>query len=191
MNTSFTLPYNPRLMNRQTTLLAFLLIVFAACNNTNKDSTQAATDSVPSYDDTVNKPLPPEQAAFIPLPDYSLKKSIKMPDTINFFVLSNEAQFDSLFAPKETADTKKEVPDFTRNIVVAVMYAATPAKTDIRLLKSTLEEASLELRFSVDRGENQSFSSIPLYLISVQRVSGEKEVKFFVNDKLMKTIPLQ
>ncbi len=177
-------------MNKQTTLLAFLLLFSVACNNMNNKSTEAATDSASLSSDTSGKTLVPDQAAFIPLPDYSVKKNIKMPDTINFFVLSNQAQFDSLFAPKETADVTKEVPDFTRNIVVAVMYAATSAKTDIRLLKSTLNEASLELRFSVDRGENQSFSSTPLDLISIQRVSGEKEVKFFVNDQLMKTIPL-
>lgn len=182
-------------MNRQTILLAFLLLVSAACNNTNNEDAQAAADSAALANDTMNKPPVPEPAAFIPLPDYAVKKNIRMPDTINFFVLSNQAQFDSLFAPKETADNKMadnkiETPDFTRNIVVAVMYAPTAEKTDIRLLKSTLEEASLELRFSVDRGENQSFISPPLYLISVPRVSGEKEVKFFVNEQLMKTIPL-
>jgi hypothetical protein len=178
-------------MNRKTTFLGLLLLASAACNHTGKESTQDAADTVPSYDDTVNKPLPAaEEAEFIPLPDYSVKKNIKMPDTINYFVLSNQAQFDSLFAPQKTADNKMEVPDFTRNVVVAVMYAATPVKTDIRLLKSTLNEGSLELRFSVDRGENLSFTSTPLYLISIPRVSGEKEVKFFVNDKLIKTIPL-
>ena len=181
-------------MNRTATLLGFLFFVSAACTHMKKENGQSATDSASLYNDTLSK-TPSTESAFIPLPDYSLKRNIKMPDSINYFVLSNQAQFDSLFAPNETAnnkmaDNKIEVPDFTRNIVVAVMYPATPAKTDIRLLKSTLENGSLELRFSVDRGENQSFTSTPLYLVSIPRVSGEKEVKFLVNDKLVKTSPL-
>lgn len=182
-------------MNRKTILFGFLLLVAAACNQTEKEGTGDSTNSASLSNDTLNEAPAPEPAAVIPLPDYTLKKNIKMPDSVNFFVLSNQAQFDSLFTPKETADNKMadnkiEVPDFTRSIVVAVMYASTAAKTDIRLLTSTVVEGSLELRFSVDRGENQSFTSAPLYLISVPRVSGEKEVKFFVNDKLMKTSPL-
>jgi len=176
-------------MNRKTIALGILILVSAACKNPNKHDAMDATDSIATNPDTLTKTISAE-SEFIQLPDYSLKENIKMPDSINYFVLSNQAQFDSLFVPRKTADNKIKFPDFTRNIVVAVMYAATPAKTDIRLLKSTLNEGSLELRFNVDRGENQSVTSTPLYLISIPRVSGEKEVKFFVNDQWVKTSPL-
>lgn len=85
--------------------------------------------------------------------------------------ITSASEFERLFgmATVMGKDGQPTTVDFTRQFVIAVSVPETNRATDIKPLTLQQENGSLVLSYTVERGEQRSFSIQPLLLLVVDK----------------------
>ncbi|NLR78791.1 hypothetical protein [Chitinophaga eiseniae] len=169
------------------TLLATSLLAIISCASNNK---KAGNDT----DTTLSvQPINSSQLDVKPLSGYFLKNTIKVTDSLTFWIIDNQASFDSLFGVAKTMSNTIDQPDFGTQVVVAATMPATYYDTQIQLESATSDDLTnnAEMHFvATSSPDKNSAAIVPLWLGAIPK-TGKSTFKLFTGDNLTKTITTQ
>ncbi|SKD08107.1 hypothetical protein SAMN05660461_4058 [Chitinophaga ginsengisegetis] len=173
-------------------VLAVCIMATVSCANsgtkTESDSTAAGSDT------TLNvAPNPNSQLEVKPISGYFLKNTITVNDSLTFWLIDNQASFDSLFGMAKTMNNTIDKPDFGTQIVVAATMPPTFYGTQIQLESATSDNANnnATLHFVATSNPSRgSASTVPLWLGAVPK-TGKSTFQLYTGDHLTKTITTQ
>lgn len=152
------------------------------------DSTGAGSDTTLNVDAN-----PSSQLEVNPLSGYFLKNTIKVNDSLTFWLIDNQASFDSLFGVAKTMNNTIDHPDFGTHIVIAATMPPTFYGTQIQLESATSDNATnnATLHFAATANPNKgSASTVPLWLGAVPK-TGKSTFQLYTGDHLTQTITTQ
>ncbi|MGF6845263.1 hypothetical protein QFZ51_000498 [Chitinophaga sp. W3I9] len=155
---------------------------------TGSDSTAAGGDS--SINVQAN---PNSQLEVKPISGYFLKNTIIVNDSLTFWLIDNQASFDSLFGAAKTMNNTIDQPDFGTHIVVAATMPPTFYGTQIQLESATSDNVNnnAALHFVATSNPSRgSASTVPLWLGAVPK-TGKSTFQFYSGEHLTKTITTQ
>lgn len=125
---------------------------------------------------------------FSELNNFFVKNNVKLENSENYFVVNNQKEFLNLFGMARTMTNTIEQVDFSKYLVVAVVLNATNKETDIKINSVKEKNDNLCIKYSIKRGKEQSYSSVPFKAIKVAK--GSYTNVSFSKGFLKKTIPL-
>lgn len=175
-------------MNIRPFLFAAGILALASCGNATKNNVADSTD----VNDTALA-IHANSATSLdvqPLSGYFVKNTVKVTDSLTFWVIDNQASFDSLFGMAKTMDNKIDQPDFGTHIVVAATMPPTFYNTQIQLASATIDDLNnnASLHFVAQAAKEKNSSSIvPLWLGSIPK-TGKTAINFYTGDHLTKTV---
>lgn len=174
---------------KQIGLILVVAVALSACT-TKKTETTGKADTV-AVDSTVlaDKPAP-AMLAFSEMNGFFLDNKVVFTDTVNFFLLSGQEELDKKFSTDKTKASEVIQPDFLINYVVAVACMPTQDLTTIVMEKVEVGDQSINVYFTIQRGEKQKFVSKPSKIFSIERRDGFSALQFYVNGKMDKSISL-
>lgn len=112
---------------------------------------------------------------------YFLKNTILLQDTINYMVFSNQKDFNTYFG---TAKTMKNTPtpiNFNTERIAAILSEPTDFLIDFKVITSIQTEKGIHVSYSLEKGEQQSFISSPLFLFKIPKKTTIASIKFIHN----------
>jgi hypothetical protein len=157
--------------------------------------TKTEGDSTASDNDTTLnvQANPSSQLEVKPISGYFLKNTITVNDSLTFWLIDNQASFDSLFGMAKTMTNTIDKPDFGTQVVVAATMPPTFFGTQIQLESATSDNANnnAALHFVATANPNRSSAStVPLWLGAVPK-TGKSTFQLYTGDHLTKTITTQ
>lgn len=167
--------------------LLFITVLFiSACQNKKIESNETA-DKLAI--DTLSQ-TPVAQLAFSPLDNYFLKNTVKLPDSINFLILSSQAEFDELFGITKTSTNQIIAPDFIINRTIAIACSPTETKTTIEIEKVEMGESTINVFAKIIKEEKESSTSTPARVFAIERREGVTGMDFYLNNQMVKSLIL-
>jgi hypothetical protein len=164
----------------------FVVVIFlSSCRNKKLETT--VVDSVAT--DTTSQTAA-VQLAFSPIENYFLKNTVQLPDSVNFLIIANQSEFDSLFGVAKTATNEITAPDFIINHTIAITTSPTNIKTTIELEKVELGESTINVFAKIVRGEKESATSTPAKVYAIEKRDGVTGMDFYLNGKVVKSLML-
>lgn len=148
------------------------------------DSTGNASDTALAITSSGNTPLQLE-----PISSYFLKNTIRVKDSLTYWVINNQHTYDSLFAPAKTMTNEIVTPDFGTQLVIAAAMPATEYGTEIQLQNATFNDSTdnAEVYFIASGKAKQSYKITPVWIGTLPK-TGLKTIKFYTGDDLSQTI---
>ncbi|HEY9261779.1 hypothetical protein [Chitinophaga sp.] len=172
-------------------LLAVCTFATVSCANNGK---KAPADNDTDSDTTLTvQAAASSQLEVKPLSGYFLKNTIKVKDSLTYWIIDNQASFDSLFGMAKTMNNTIDKPDFGTQIVIAATMPPTYYGTQIQLESATSDNLTNDaaLHFvATANPEKSSAATVPLWLGAVPK-TGKSTFKLFTGDNLTKTITEQ
>ena len=175
----------------------FKMILFAAgilalsCNEGKKTGGDATNND---NDTTLTvQPSSDSQLEVKPISGYFLKNTITVNDSLTFWIIDNQASFDSLIGVAKTMSNTIDKPDFGTQLVIAATMPPTYYGTQIQLASATsnTENNNAALHFvAAGNPEKGSSSIVPLWLGAVPK-TGKSTFQLYTGDNLTKTITAQ
>ncbi|WP_291908251.1 hypothetical protein [Chitinophaga sp. CB10] len=161
-----------------------MLILAAACQNNPQQHTEDMDSTVATTPDPVT------QLDVTPLSGFFVKNTVKVSDSLTFWVIDNQQSFDSLFGVAKTMNNKIVAPDFGTSIVVAATMPATYYGTQLSLDSATLNTNTnnAALHFSAAASaEKSSYAVVPLWLGAIPK-TGKTAIQLYNGDQLATTV---
>jgi hypothetical protein len=166
---------------RNLLLLIIATGLMLSCNN--KKTETIAQDSIKV--DTVTKVEMP-QLAFSPIENYSLKKNVPLPDSVNFMLINSQQEFDRIF----TAGANASPIDFIINYTVAIACPSSDIATSIDIEKVELGENTINVFAKITRDEKGNATSIPARAFAIEKRDGYVSMDFYLNGKMATSLML-
>ena len=180
-------------MRSKMILLSAFIVAAVSCNNGKKVIIADSTDTDDSDTSLAIQASPNSQLDVKPISGYFLKNTIQVSDSLTFWIIDNQAAFDSLFGMAKTMNNTVDKPDFGTSIVVAATMPPTYYGTEIQLASATADNVNnnAALHFvATGNPAKGSASMVPLWLGAVPK-TGKRTFKLFTGDNLTKTITAQ
>jgi len=133
----------------------------------------------------------PEPMEFKTVDNFFLKNDVRLAAGVNCMVFTNAAQFNKTFAAAKTATNTVATPNFTTQRVAAIAIPPSYRKTQLIVDKVEMSGSFVYVHFREVLGENQTFTSTPLTIISFDRASFIKVIAFYIDKKLVKSFPVK
>ncbi|MBO9731916.1 MAG: hypothetical protein J7623_24960 [Chitinophaga sp.] len=171
-------------------VLSICTLAVVSCVNNGKKTSTDSTDNDTTLDVQASAESPLDVK---PLSGYFVKNTIKVKDSLTFWVIDNQASFDSLFGVAKTMNNTIDQPDFGTQVVVAATMPPTYYGTQIQLAAATSDNTNnnASLHFvAVSNPDKGSSSIMPLWLGAVPK-TGKSTFKLFTGDNLTSTITEQ
>ncbi len=167
------------------TLLLFLALTLAfwSCSTKKAETTTTPADSLVADSALATTPAS-AMLAYSPIEGFSANKKLELPDSINYFLLSNEEELNQKFGRDKTTAT----PDFIINYVVAVACRPSKQTTTISIDKVQTGDSSLDVYLTITRGETGKTPQTPSALFAIERREGYPVMQFYVNGKKDKAL---
>ncbi|NIG52261.1 hypothetical protein [Chitinophaga sp. Cy-1792] len=165
--------------------IAFCCVFAYACQES--EDKKQHNDQDTAFADT---PDPIAQLNVNPLPGYFVKNNITVSDSLTFWVIDNQQQFDSIFGMAKTMKNDIPNPDLGTQVVIAATMPATYYQTQISLDSSYVNtnDNSASLYFSANGQDSKSSSSIvPLWLGSIPK-NGKTVIKLYNGGQLVSEV---
>ncbi|MFY0253172.1 hypothetical protein ACDQ55_04375 [Chitinophaga sp. 30R24] len=173
----------------KTILLPICTLAVVSCANQGNNAANAA-----NTDTALNIAAPSDsQLDVTPLSGYFVKNTIQVTDSLTFWVINNQASFDSLFGMAQTMNTVIDKPDFGTQLVVAATMPPTYYNTQIQLASATsddLDNDAIMHFVAVANPDKSSAAIVPLWLGAVPK-AGQRAFKLYTGDQLTQTITIQ
>ena len=119
------------------------------------------------------------------LPNYFANNTVSLQDEYNFKVINSNTDFDKTFGIPKTAENNHLKPDFSSQIVVAVIMKPTNKKTNLRFDKAEIVDSDLNVYYLVHETGNQlNYSTSPTAVATVPKSQSVKKVNFITRDKI-------
>lgn len=169
-------------------LPCFLLLALSLqfCSTKKTETTEVAADTVAVDSTLATTPASP-QLAFSPFDGFTADANLALPDTVNYFLLTNQ---DDLTARFGTTASASGNPDFLINYVIGVACKPSTALTIITLDKVETGESTINVYLSIQRGEQQNTASKAARVFAIERRDGFPVMQFFVNGRKDKALVL-
>ena len=126
----------------------------------------------------------------MPLNNYFVKNTVPLPEEYNYKVIAGQAEFDALFGAAATMSNTIRQPDFSVQTVVAVMGKTSAQQQEIILDGATMTGKDMQVYYRVKKGASQSSAVTALALATVPKAISVKQVSFFQDSLLVKTVPV-
>lgn len=128
----------------------------------------------------------PSRVGIMPLTSYILKGSVPSGDTV-YQVYTDEANFIAAFA---TTDENARQPDFSGQIVVAIVLKDTTAPSALQLERAEIAGSTMSIyAVSCSSGASGCISG-PVVMATTPRSGNVKNVQFVVNNNSRYTVTL-
>lgn len=164
-------------------LLLALSLPFLSCSTKKAETTSAPADSV--VVDSVLATTPASaMLAYSPIEGFSANNKLELPDSVNYFLLSNEEELNLRFGRDQTIAT----PDFIINYVVGVVGQPSKQTATIAIDKVRTGDSSLDVYLTITRGETGKVQQTPSALFAIERREGYPVIQFYVNGKKDKAL---
>lgn len=171
-------------------VLAVCTLAIVSCVNSGKKTNTDSTDN----DTALSVQASTEsQLEVKPISGYFLKNTIKVSDSLTYWIIDNQTSFDSLFGMAKTMNNTIDKPDFGTSIVIAATMPPTYYGTQIQLESATSDNVdnNATLHFvATANPDKSSAATVPLWLGAVPK-TGKSTFKLFTGDNLTKTITEQ
>ncbi|TXJ29825.1 MAG: hypothetical protein E6Q24_01035 [Chitinophagaceae bacterium] len=139
---------------------------------------------------TANRVTNASRIGLVPLSNYFVKNTVALPDEYNYKVSVNQPDFDQTFGVAATMNSSITKPDFSGQMVVAVMGKASSQQQEISFDRATIGGKDLNVYYNVKKGSEQSYTSTALALATVPKSGSVKRANFYRDSVLVKTIPI-
>ncbi len=107
-----------------------------------------------------------------------LKNTVN-PENLTTVKITSQEEFDSLFGVAAVMGSEKPTKvDFTKSFVLAVYEPSTDLKTTIKPVSLVENSSELVYTYSIKKGEKQSFTTTPSYVIVVDNQFDNLPVTF-------------
>ncbi|RAI97451.1 hypothetical protein LX64_05122 [Chitinophaga skermanii] len=174
-------------------LYTSLIVAMMACNNqstsTPNDSTTANETAAADSVNTVS--MDATQLLVTHLENYFLSNKVQKTGAVQCWVVQTKEEFDELFGAAKTNNNVIINPDFNTQFVVALAVPATDTATTITLSNGIKSGNNADLRFTITKGQKQSFTMSPVWLGTVEKTTGVENVSFYDGEALVKMIPIK
>jgi hypothetical protein len=175
-------------------VLAVCTLATVSCVNNGKKSDSDSTDNDNDSDTALSvQASPSSQLEVKPISGYFLKNTITVNDSLTYWIIDNQASFDSLFGMAKTMSNTIDKPDFGTQLVIAATMPPTYYGTQIQLESATSDNLNnnATLHFvATANPDKSSAATVPLWLGAVPK-TGKSTFKLFTGDNLTKTITEQ
>ena len=150
-------------------LIAYLIIVSFACNT--------------------NRHLQGSQIGLVNLNHYYLKNSVSLDNDYTGIVISNQAIFADVFYADNTTDEKMIVPNFSGQMVIALVVNSIDQDRNITFTKAEINGKYLNVYGNLSDTKEDA-ETVPTAVATVPKSMDVKEVNFYIDGKLVKTSPV-
>lgn len=172
-------------------VLAVCTLATVSCANNGKKSDNDSSDDGDTA--LAVQASPSSQLEVKPISGYFLKNTITVNDSLTYWIIDNQASFDSLFGMAKTMNNTIDKPDFGTQLVIAATMPPTYYGTQIQLESATSDNLTNNaiLHFvATANPDKSSAATVPLWLGAVPK-TGKSTFKLFTGDNLTKTITEQ
>jgi hypothetical protein len=149
-------------------ILLFATSIIISCRNKKIETKSVDTLAIDSLK------MPSVALAFDPIGSISVKQNTALAEDINFFIISNETELDSLF-DRSGANLQ---PDFIINYTIAIV----PKHSSIEVERVELTDGHIDV--FVKASESASASKPTAYFYAIERRSAVPYIDFYVNTKM-------
>lgn len=139
---------------------------------------------------SANRHTSASRIGMVPLNNYFVKNTVALPDEYNYKVSVSQADFDQAFGIAATMNNTITKPDFSGQVVVAVMGKPSSVQQEIGFESAALGNGDLNIYYKVKKGSEQSYTSTALALAAVPKSTSVKKANFYQDSVLVKTIPV-
>ncbi len=105
------------------------------------------------------------------LENYFLKNTVKLKADVNLLVAQDSAAFNKQFGVARTMGNKIVTPDFSKNTIAAIACKSTDVATTIAVERIISNASSVDIYVKITRSEKQNFTSTPLAIIALPKLS--------------------
>ncbi|MBV7528840.1 hypothetical protein [Chitinophaga sp. sic0106] len=168
----------------KTFIPAAMLILAISCQNNPQQHTEDMDSTVATTPDPIT------QLDVKPLSGFFVKNTVKVSDSLTFWVIDNQQSFDSLFGVARTMTDNVVAPDFGTSVVIAASMPATYYGTQVSLDSATLNTNTnnAALHFSAAaNAEKGSAAIVPLWLGSIPK-TGKTAIRLYNGSNLVTTV---
>lgn len=137
-----------------------------------------------------NRHASASRIGMVPLNNYFVKNTVALPDEYNYKVSVSQADFDQAFGVAATMNNAITKPDFSGQVVVAVMGKPSSLQQEIGFESASIGNEDLNVYYKVKKGSAQSYTSAALALAAVPKSNSVKKANFYQDSVLVKTIPV-
>jgi hypothetical protein len=122
---------------------------------------------------------------------YFAKSAANQPDLVNYYAIKKQRDFDKSFGVAETMENKAKKPDFSDQMVVAVVGKPTNREYNIEIVKTEVDGENLNVHYDINyTWKDLSYTITPTALMTVSKDLGVKNVNFYSQNTLRKTVSL-
>ncbi len=121
------------------------------------------------------------------LEGYFLKNEVTLQDDINTMVFNNKEDFDNYFGAAKTMDSIVTPIDFNKERIAGILINPTDIKTEFNIISVKEVNTSLQIVYTLEEGEKQSFIATPVYLFKIPKNNTLQSIEF-VHDNHRSTI---
>ena len=138
---------------------------------------------------TVNKRDTPSAVGVVTLNNYALNPGVSLPDTVNYFFITKQNDFDRMFSATKMSMGKITVPNFTSQSVVAILFKTTEKVVSVNINGATISADKLNVNYTVtDTTSWKSYLQVPTVVATVPKSLDVKRVAFYRNNAQEKII---
>ncbi len=112
------------------------------------------------------------------LEGYFLKNHVTLQDDINTMVFNTKEDFDNYFGIAKTMDSIISPIDFNKERVAGVLINPTDIKIEFSVISVKEVDTSLQIVYTLIKGEKQSFITTPIYLFKIPKNNTLQSIEF-------------
>ena len=147
-------------------ILILLSVTIFSCKESKKEETTEVKEET-----VIEKKEPVTMGAtkFEKLQGYFVKNTVEFDKAYKFIAVSNQEKFDTYFGIAKTMKNEVSALDFEKYNVAAIIAKPSNTSGKIKMTKYTAEEAKQTVEFTVEKGEDKSFTSGDLLLFKIPK----------------------
>jgi len=150
---------------KNTISLVLLAGVLFACDTPKKKQIKEVKESAMEKKEQVKMGV----TRFEELKGYFVKNNIEFDKAYKFVVVSNRENFDRYFGVGKTMNNKITLLDFDKFNVAGILVKPSDKASKIQMKNYTAKGAIQIVNFTIDKGEEQSFTSGALMLFKIPK----------------------
>lgn len=117
---------------------------------------------------------------------YTVKPGMAPAKGFQGYVIYRKSNLTDIYDPGKRMPS--DTIDFKRNMGVTMMGAKSPVKTEIRLVKVTLQKGTLNMYFTSRKGKKLPVPQASAYVGTIPKPLGVTGLRFFMDGKLLEEV---
>lgn len=122
---------------------------------------------------------------------YFVRNTVELPDHLNYYAIRREKAFNNTFDVAATMSGKVKEPDFSEDMVIAIVGKPTNREFTIDIVKTELVDNTLNVHYEVNyTWKDLSYTVKPAVLMTVSKDLDASRVNFYSQNTLRHSIEL-